>query len=83
MIKEDWIITLEDNKEYYVLDSLMYNNNNYIMIGEIDREKNIITNNAKLMWYDANNERVIKVTEANALAQLNKMFFERNLIEQN
>ena len=39
MIKEDMIITLEDNKDYYVMASLMNNEDNYIMIGEIDKEK--------------------------------------------
>ena len=29
MIKEDTIIKLDDNKEYYVLDSLVKDNNNF------------------------------------------------------
>ena len=33
MIKEDTVIKLEDNKEYYVLDSMMHDNNNFIMKG--------------------------------------------------
>ena len=32
MIKEDTIIELDDNKEYYVLDSLMNDSHNFIMI---------------------------------------------------
>ena len=32
MILEDTIIKLDDNKEYYVLDSLMIDNNNFIII---------------------------------------------------
>ena len=35
MIKEDTVIKLDDDKEYYVLDSIMNDNNNFIMIGEI------------------------------------------------
>ena len=43
MIEEDTVIKLDDDKEYYVLDSLMSDNNNFIMIGEIDSVKDEIT----------------------------------------
>ena len=43
MIEEDTVIKLDDDKEYYVLDSLMSDNNNFIMIGEIDSAKDEIT----------------------------------------
>lgn len=77
MMEEDMIITLNDDKEYYVLDSLMYNNYNYIMIGEMDRAKDEITDNIKIMYYDGNTNSVKKVTDPNALYRLTQMFAER------
>ncbi|MEF2689842.1 MAG: hypothetical protein U0N10_00330 [Bacilli bacterium] len=74
MIKEDMIITLEDNKDYYVMASLMNNEDNYIMIGEIDKEKEEISDNVKIMYYDTENNMVRKVTNPNALFQLTKLF---------
>ena len=70
MIKEDTIIKLDDNKEYYVLDSLVKDNNNFIMIGEIDSVKDEITNNVKIMYYDSLNNKVKKLTGAGLLYQL-------------
>ncbi|CCY45370.1 unknown [Clostridium sp. CAG:1193] len=74
MIKEDMIITLEDNKDYYVMASLMNDEDNYIMIGEIDKEKEEISDNVKIMYYDTENNMVRKVTNPNALFQLTKLF---------
>ena len=74
MIKEDMIITLEDNKDYYVMASLMNNEDNYIMIGEIDKEEEEISDNVKIMYYDTENNMVRKVTNPNALFQLTKLF---------
>ena len=74
MIKEDMIITLEDNKDYYVMASLMNNEDNYILIGEIDKEKEEISDNVKIMYYDTENNMVRKVTNPNALFQLTKLF---------
>ena len=79
MIKEDMIITLEDNKDYYVMASLMNNEDNYIMIGEIDKEKEEISDNVKIMYYDTENNMVRKVTNPNALFQLTKLFAKQRL----
>lgn len=79
MIEEDTIIKLDDDKEYYVLDSLVKDNNNFIMIGEIDSVKDEITNNVKIMFYDRNNNKVRKVTDPTLLYQLVVSFADRQL----
>ncbi len=79
MIKEDTIIKLDDDKEYYVLDSLMMDNNNFIMIGEIDSVKDEITNNVKIMFYDSINNKVRKITDPTLLYQLVVSFADREL----
>lgn len=79
MIKEDTIIKLDDDKEYYVLDSLMKDNNNFIMIGEIDSVKDEITNNVKIMFYDSVNNKVRKITDPTLLYQLVVSFADREL----
>lgn len=79
MIKEDTIIKLEDNKEYYVLDSLMNDSHNFIMIGEIDPVKDEITDNVRIMYYDPESEMVRKVTDPNSLYQLIQLFAEREI----
>ena len=79
MIKEDTIIKLDDNKEYYVLDSLVKDNNNFIMIGEIDSVKDEITNNVKIMYYDSLNNKVRKITDPGLLYQLVVSFGDRQM----
>ena len=79
MIKEDTIIKLDDNKEYYVLDSLVKDNNNFIMIGEIDSVKDEITNNVKIMYYDSLNNKVRKITDPGLLCQLVFSFADRQM----
>lgn len=82
MIKEDTIIKLDDDKEYFVLDSLMNDNNNFIMIGEIDSEKDEITKNVKIMFYDQENNKVRKVTEPSLLYELTMLFADREINRQ-
>ena len=79
MIQEDTIIKLDDDKEYYVLDSLMKDNNNFIMIGEIDSVKDEITNNVKIMYYDGIHNKVRKVTDPTLLYELVVSFADREL----
>ena len=74
MIKEDTIIKLDDDKEYYVLDSMMKDNNNFIMIGEIDPIKDEITNNVKIMFYDSINNKVRKITDPTLLYQFRILY---------
>ena len=82
MIEEDTVIKLDDDKEYYVLDSLMSDNNNFIMIGEIDSVKDEITKNVKIMFYDSENNKVRKITDPTLLYELVVSFAKRE-IERN
>lgn len=83
MIKEDTVIKLDDDKEYYVLDSLMKDNSNFIMIGEIDSEKEEITKNIKIMFYDMENNVARKITEPSLLYELVALFADRELNKEN
>ena len=82
MILEDTIIKLDDNKEYYVLDSLMIDNNNFMMIGEIDSLKDEITKNIKIMHYDFSTNKVRKITDKSLLYQVVESFAKRELERQ-
>ncbi len=82
MILEDTIIKLNDDKEYYVLDSLMIDNNNFIMIGEIDSLKDEITKNIKIMHYDFSTNKVRKITDKSLLYQVVESFAKRELERQ-
>ena len=79
MITADTIIKLDDNQEYYVLDSLVKDNNKFIMIGEIDSVKDEITNNVKIMYYDSLNNKVRKITDPGLLYQLVVSFADRQM----
>ena len=79
MIEEDTVIKLDDDKEYYVLDSLMSDNNNFIMIGEIDSVKDEITKNVKIMFYDSENNKVRKITDPTLLYELVVSFANREI----
>lgn len=81
MIKEDTIIKLDDDKEYYVLDSIMNEGNNFIMIGEIDPVKDEITKNVKIMFYDVENNKVRKVTDPSMLFELANIFADKEINE--
>lgn len=74
MIEEDTIITLDDDTKYYVLDSLMYNKFNYLMIGEMDTDKDEITNKVKYVYYDSKTDMIKKITDPNAFLKLTKLF---------
>lgn len=76
-MKEDTIITLDDDREYYILDSIIFNNNNYIMISEIDKDKEELTMNVKIMHYNPENNIIKKITNPNAIYRLTKMFSEK------
>lgn len=83
MIKEDTVIKLDDDKEYYVLDSLMKDNSNFIMVGEIDPVKEEITKNVKIMYYDIENNVARKITEPSLLYELVALFADRELNKEN
>ncbi len=70
MLKEDTVIKLDDDKEYYVLSSIIKNDSNFVMIGEIDPVKDEITKNVKIMLYDSINKKVRKVTDPTLLYEL-------------
>lgn len=76
-MKEDMIITLDNDKEYYVLDSIIANNDNYIMISEIDDKTNDLTSNVKIMYYNPYDNVIKKVTNPNTLYRLTKMFSDK------
>lgn len=82
MINEDTVIMLDDNKEYYVLDSLMKEDNNFIMIGEIDSVKDEITKNVKIMFYDSENNIVRKITDPSLLYELVMTFADREIARE-
>lgn len=79
MIKEDTIIKLDDGKEYYVLDSIINDGNNFIMIGEIDPVKDEITKNVKIMFYDKENNKARKVTDPSMLFELANIFADKEI----
>lgn len=74
MISEDMILKLDDNKEYYVMSSIVNDNNNYIVIGEMDRIKEEITDNIKIMYYDNVKNVLRKVTDPQSIFQLCQLF---------
>ena len=81
MIKEDTIIKLDDGKEYYVLDSIINDGNNFIMIGEIDPIKDEITKNVKIMFYDKENNKARKITDPSLLFELTNIFADKAINE--
>ena len=83
MIKEDTVIMLDDNKEYFVLDSIMKDNSNFIMVGEIDSEKDEITKNVKIMYYDSENNMARKITDPTLLYELVSLFADREINREN
>lgn len=78
MIKEDEILTLSDDKQYYVLDSIVYNNLNYIMISEYDEKNMKILYNTKIMLNDYQRNTLEKVIDPKTLYVLVNLFNEKD-----
>ncbi len=79
MIKEDEILTLSDDKKYWVLDSVVYNNLNYVMISEYDEPNMKILDNTKIMLNDINNNQLTKVIDPRMLYILSNLFAEKDM----
>ena len=79
MIKEDEILTLSDDKKYWVLDSVVYNNSNYVMISEYDEPNMKILDNTKIMFNDINNNQLTKVIDPRMLYILSNLFAEKDM----
>ena len=79
MIQEDEILTLSDDKKYWVLDSVVYNNSNYVMISEYDEPNMKILDNTKIMFNDINNNQLTKVIDPRMLYILSNLFAEKDM----
>ena len=74
MIKEDEILTLEDDKQYYVLDSIIYNNFNYIMISEYDEPNKKLLESSKIMFNNLETNSLEKVVDPKLLFIISSLF---------
>lgn len=70
MILRDEIITLEDNKKYFVIDSIMYDNKNYILIDQYNEETKDILGLFKIMEYNIENSVITKITDEELMKEL-------------
>lgn len=77
MIKRDEVLTMSDGKDYFVIGSVMYENNNYIMIGEIDNNIDEVVGNIEIMFNDIKNGVINKVTDPKLLLILSTIFGEQ------
>lgn len=76
MIGKNEILTLDDNKAYYVLNSLIYDNNNYLLISETDTVNHKISENFEIVWNDIKTGEVEKVTDPKLLFIIASLFEE-------
>lgn len=74
MIGKNEILTLDDDKEYYVLNSLIYENNNYLLISETDTVNHKISENFEIVWNDVKGGAVEKVTDPKLLYIVTSLF---------
>lgn len=79
MIEEDEILTLSDDKKYYVLDSIVYNDLNYVMISEYDEPNMKVLDNAKIMLNDTKANELKKVIDPRMLYILANLFAEKDM----
>lgn len=70
MIERDLSLTLSDGKEYFIVDSKMYNDKNYVLINEYDQEKMELLDNTKIMEYNPLDNTFEKVTNMDLLKEL-------------
>lgn len=74
MINKEEILTMSDGKDYYVINSIMYDNKNYVAIGEIDNAKDEVVGIAMIMLNDISSGTLKKVTDRNLLLTLSTIF---------
>lgn len=72
------ILTLEDDKDYTIVEMVTHNDSEYLYLIEVDKDENVIENNQKIVRrVIANGEESVEiVTEKEELDELTQIFFE-------
>jgi hypothetical protein len=70
MMEKEEVFEASDGKEYYVMDSIMYNNLNYVMIGEINAADDTIVGMGKIMLNNTDKGTIEKVTDPELLVKI-------------
>lgn len=78
MINKDEVLTLSDKKKYFVFDSIMYENINYVIIFEIDDISEKSIGIPIIMMNDLKNNKLSTVTDKTLLFTLANIFGNNN-----
>ena len=73
-MKELEIITLDDSKDYFLVDSLVCNNHTYYLLSQVDKVKNILIR--KL--FNKDGDEYLEEVDDNQQELLIEMFINKN-----
>ena len=70
MIEKEDVFKADDGKKYYVMDSIIYENSNYIMIGEVSDSGDNIVGGGIIMLNNNETGMMDKVTDPKLMVKL-------------
>ena len=73
-MKELEIITLDEGKEYFLVDSLVFNNDTYYLLSQVDKVKNVLIR--KL--FNKDGDEYLEEVDSNQQELLIEMFINKN-----
>lgn len=74
MIEKEEVYTMSDGKDYFVIDSILYNNLNYIMLAEVSDTDDDIVGDPVIMFNNSDNKILENVTDPELLLKLSVEF---------
>ena len=70
MIEKEEVYTMSDGKDYFVINSIMYNNLNYVILGEVSDSEDEIVGDPKIMFNNTSGGVLENVTDPELLLKL-------------
>lgn len=70
MIEKDEVYTMSDGKEYFIINSIMYNNSNYVILGEVSASEDKIVGDPVIMFNNTSEGALENVTDPELLLKL-------------
>jgi len=70
MIEKEEVYTMSDGKDYFVINSIMYNNLNYVILGEVSNSADEIVGDPLIMFNNTSDGSLEKVTDPELLLKL-------------
>ena len=75
------ILTLEDGKDYVIAKTLTYNNRNFLLLVEVDKDENLLNNKLVVEKINDGGEDYLEIIEDEKLYGIVSSKFAKMLLE--